>query len=371
MRRTLGLRNMERYEVQEKLGSGGFATVYLARDVVTDKEVALKISVDANRDYIGMLKREVKFMEMLNHENVVSIIEHFTPEDGDRYVQAIVMPLMTGSLDGYIKDNAPVPFDEVKTLANQVSDGLAHMHEHGIVHGDIKPDNILIRDGTYIIADFGSAFTPADSLASTYGHCALYASPEIVLENWEIVGSAADVWSLGCVIFEALTGLMLFDAEEATDEETDYEGETDTESAEAPETDETPECSDDACSTGAEAGSDESLDPIARTNVIGCFSDETYDDDEHHAQVVVHMFEMIRVLGPMPEFFWRRNRSVIGKDGRVLPGLAEDYALSGASTTLEEEIDRNDVTPAFMVVLKAMFAFLPRHRLRASSVAFG
>ena len=219
---------------------------------------------------------------------------------------------------------------------------------------------------TYIIADFGSAFTPADSLASTYGHCALYASPEIVLENWEIVGPAADVWSLGCVIFEALTGLMLFDAEEVTDEETDYEGETDTESGEVGSAD-----NSDACSTEAEAGSDESLDPIARTHVIGCFSDETYDDDEHHAQVAVHMFEMIRVLGPMPEFFWRRNRSIIGKDGRVLPGLAEDYALSGAPTTLEEEVDRDDVTPAFMVVLKAMFAFLPRHRLRASSVVFG
>jgi eukaryotic-like serine/threonine-protein kinase len=197
-----------RYRTQELLGRGGMASVYLARDGELDRPVAVKVLAEHLADTPGFRERflrEAKLAAQLSHPNVVQVFD-VGEHDG---VPFIVMECVEGStLAEELKQRGPLDPAEVVDLALQICGGLEHAHAAGLVHRDIKPQNLLLRpDGTVKIADFGIAraaettkLTQAGSVVGT----AAYLAPEQALG--EEVTAAADIYSLGCVLYELLTG---------------------------------------------------------------------------------------------------------------------------------------------------------------------
>jgi serine/threonine-protein kinase len=197
-----------RYRTEELLGRGGMASVYLARDGELDRPVAVKVLAEHLADTPGFRERflrEAKLAAQLSHPNVVQVFD-VGEQDG---VPFIVMECVEGStLADEVKQRGPLDPAEVVGLALQVCGGLEHAHAAGLVHRDIKPQNLLLRpDGTVKIADFGIAraaettkLTQAGSVVGT----AAYLAPEQALG--EEVTAAADIYSLGCVLYELLTG---------------------------------------------------------------------------------------------------------------------------------------------------------------------
>jgi eukaryotic-like serine/threonine-protein kinase len=197
-----------RYRTQELLGRGGMASVYLARDGELDRPVAVKVLAEHLADTPGFRERflrEAKLAAQLSHPNVVQVFD-VGEHDG---VPFIVMECVEGStLAEELKQRGPLDLAEVVDLALQICGGLEHAHAAGLVHRDIKPQNLLLRpDGTVKIADFGIAraaettkLTQAGSVVGT----AAYLAPEQALG--EEVTAAADIYSLGCVLYELLTG---------------------------------------------------------------------------------------------------------------------------------------------------------------------
>jgi serine/threonine-protein kinase len=197
-----------RYRVEEVLGRGGMASVYLARDEELGRPVAVKVLAEHLADTPGFrdrFLREAKLAAQLSHPNIVQVFD--VGEDEGR--PFIVMECVAGStLADELKQRGPLEPAEVVDLALQVCGGLEHAHAAGLVHRDIKPQNLLVRaDGTVKIADFGIAratettrMTQAGSVVGT----AAYLAPEQALG--EEVTAAADIYSLGCVLYELLTG---------------------------------------------------------------------------------------------------------------------------------------------------------------------
>ena len=198
----------ERYRLDRPLGHGGMATVYLARDTELDRPVAVKVLAENAAGDDGLRERfvrEARLAARLSHPNVVSVYDA-GEEDGRPY---LVMEHVQGeTLAGVLARRGRLPPEEVRGLALQAARGLAHAHAAGLVHRDIKPQNLLLRDdGTLKIADFGiaraaegTALTQAGTVLGT----AAYLSPEQALG--EEVTPAADVYSLGAVLYELLTG---------------------------------------------------------------------------------------------------------------------------------------------------------------------
>jgi eukaryotic-like serine/threonine-protein kinase len=197
-----------RYRTEEVLGRGGMASVYLARDGELDRPVAVKVLAEHLADTPGFRERflrEAKLAAQLSHPNIVQVFD-VGEEEGRPF---IVMECVEGStLADEVKQRGPLGPAEVVDLALQICGGLEHAHAAGLVHRDIKPQNLLLRpDGTVKIADFGIAraaettkLTQAGSVVGT----AAYLSPEQALG--EEVTAAADIYSLGCVLYELLTG---------------------------------------------------------------------------------------------------------------------------------------------------------------------
>jgi eukaryotic-like serine/threonine-protein kinase len=197
-----------RYRTEEVLGRGGMASVYLARDGELDRPVAVKVLAEHLADTPGFRERflrEAKLAAQLSHPNIVQVFD-VGEEEGRPF---IVMECVEGStLADEAKQRGPLGPAEVVDLALQICGGLEHAHAAGLVHRDIKPQNLLLRpDGTVKIADFGIAraaettkLTQAGSVVGT----AAYLSPEQALG--EEVTAAADIYSLGCVLYELLTG---------------------------------------------------------------------------------------------------------------------------------------------------------------------
>jgi serine/threonine-protein kinase len=198
-----------RYRVEETLGHGGMATVYLARDVELDRPVAIKVLAEhlgGDPAFRERFLREARMAAKLSHPNIVQVFD--AGEDGDR--PYIVMECVEGStLAEEVKESGKVAPDRVVDLALQVCGGLEHAHSAGVIHRDVKPQNLLLRDdGTVKIADFGiaraaEATTNITQLGTVLGTAA-YLSPEQAAG--ESVTAAADIYSLGVVLYELLTG---------------------------------------------------------------------------------------------------------------------------------------------------------------------
>lgn len=347
---------MEAYELHEKIGSGGFSKVY--RATKGDEEVAVKICIDKCRRYVDMLCKEANIMsEVSACEGVVPLIDSFVVEDSDdKYVHAFVMPYLNcGSVEDLIlqcKQDRSVPdMDIVREVARQIGNALAHCHSLGVVHSDLKCDNIMIADdATFKLCDFGSAFKPPER-PSTYGHCMLYASPEIVLEEWNMVKKPTDVWSLGCVLFEIATcGDLLFDRDGSVESDTDYSGETDSEEQEEYEE---VEC-----------------DPL-ETSGIGSGEDTSVDSEDLFVDVAIHVCEMVRVLGKFPHVITSRNKDIFSRTGRVLRSVTSLAGGIGEGTCLRDEVAGHrgeSVDRRFINLLTRMLKLAPKKRITARRI---
>ncbi|HEX2958737.1 MAG TPA: protein kinase [Chitinispirillaceae bacterium] len=201
-----------RYQVVKLLGEGAMGRVYLAEDPVLDRLVALKIIAIKNNnnqetmhEYIKRFNLEAKASARLNHPSIVTIYDA-GEDDGDPW---IAFEFVKGlRLDQYLRSQKQLPFDNIRMIITQLASALAYAHEMGIIHRDIKPQNILIDERTSIakLADFGVAKAPWVGLTQEGNSVGSpgYMSPEQIDGNQ--VDTRSDLFSLGIVFYELITG---------------------------------------------------------------------------------------------------------------------------------------------------------------------
>lgn len=217
MDKYIGKRLDGRYEIHELIGVGGMANVYRCNDTLDDREVAIKILKDEylnNEEFIRRFKNESKAIAMLSHQNIVRV---YDVSFGDM-IQYIVMEYIDGiTLKEYFDQQGIIEWKEALYLTTQVLKALQHAHENGIVHRDIKPQNImLLQDGTIKVTDFGIARF-SDNATRTMTEQAIgsvhYISPEQA--RGENTDGKSDIYSVGVMLYEMLTGKLPFDADSA------------------------------------------------------------------------------------------------------------------------------------------------------------
>lgn len=208
----------DRYEILELIGTGGMANVYKALCHRLNRYDAVKIMHDdtaANEELRKRFRTESQAVAMLSHPNIVSV---YDVSHSDK-VEYMVMELVNGiTLKDYMKQKGRLSPDEVVDFSSQIAKALAHAHERGIIHRDIKPQNImLLKDGLIKVADFGIASLqnevqlPSDeALGSVH-----YIAPEQA--RGQQVDARSDLYSLGIVMYEMLTGTLPYNGENAVE----------------------------------------------------------------------------------------------------------------------------------------------------------
>ena len=199
----------DRYEIKRELGHGAMATVYLARDLKHDREVAVKVLRDDVGFALGAerFKREIELVTHLSHPHILPIYDS-GQADGELFY---VMPYVEGeSLRAKLNRERQLSIDEALRITCEVASALDHSHRHGIIHRDIKPENILLEDGQALLADFGIARASSlsgEKLTSTGVSLGTptYMSPEQGMADPNI-DARSDIYSLGCVLYEMLAG---------------------------------------------------------------------------------------------------------------------------------------------------------------------
>ena len=197
-----------RYRVERTLGQGGMAAVYLAHDAELERPVAIKLLAEhlaTDEAFRQRFLREARMAAKLSHPNIVHVYDQ-GEEDGRPFI--VMEYVEGGTLGDELHQNGPLAPARVVDLALQICGGLEHAHASGLVHRDVKPGNLLLRaDGTVKIADFGIARAAQATRLTQIGGVlgtAAYLAPEQAAG--EQVTAAADIYSLGCVLFELLTG---------------------------------------------------------------------------------------------------------------------------------------------------------------------
>jgi eukaryotic-like serine/threonine-protein kinase len=201
-----------KYEILRPLGKGAMGQVYLARDTMLDRDVALKVMVAQIADdpeLKARFEREARSVAKIKHPNVVMVFDLGNHTDGSPY---IAMELLKGlDLQKAVRQTPPLTLERKVAVIVQVLAGLAHAHQAGIVHRDIKPANIFIQDdGSVKIMDFGVAHVTAASMTGTGNvvGTADYMSPEQV--QGKKVDGRSDLFSVGCMLFELTSGRRPF-----------------------------------------------------------------------------------------------------------------------------------------------------------------
>lgn len=206
-----------KYTIIEELGRGGYGIVYKAQDSLLERYVALKVlhpNLVNDLTFVSQFLHEAKLASQLDHPNIVPVFD-FDQKEGRYY---IAMGLMgRGSLKDQLNKNGTMTPVQVKAILEQVTSGLAYAHEHHIIHRDLKPGNILIDDkGNARVSDFGFAKAMRGSSVSMSVSGGLLGTPSYMApEIWEgkPASPASDIYSLGCIIYEMLSGDVLFDGE--------------------------------------------------------------------------------------------------------------------------------------------------------------
>ncbi|HKH70975.1 MAG TPA: protein kinase [Vicinamibacterales bacterium] len=224
------------YEIVAAIGAGGMGEVYRARDTKLNRDVALKILPEtfaAVPDRLTRFTREAQTLASLNHPNIAQI--HGLEDSSS--VHALVMEFVDGTDLSQRIGSGPIPVDDAVAIAGQIADAIEAAHEQGIVHRDLKPANVKVRaDGTVKVLDFGLAkalegsgaphqsaslslsptvASPAMTGIGMIMGTAAYMSPEQA--KGKAVDKRADIWSFGVVLYEMLTGRMLFEGETASE----------------------------------------------------------------------------------------------------------------------------------------------------------
>jgi eukaryotic-like serine/threonine-protein kinase len=213
----IGKRISGRYKILDMIGGGGMANVYLAHDMILDRNVAVKmlrLDLTNDEEFIRRFHREAQSATSLTHPHIVNIFD--VGEEDDIYY--IVMEHVDGqTLKQYIQQYSPLRVEEAIGIMRQLTSAIAHAHQNNIVHRDIKPHNILVdRDGKVKITDFGIAMAlSATSITQTNSVLGSvhYLSPEQARGG--MANKKSDIYSLGIVFFELLTGRLPFSGESA------------------------------------------------------------------------------------------------------------------------------------------------------------
>ncbi len=205
-----------RYEIRELIGIGGMANVYRCYDTIDDREVAIKILKDEflnNEEFIRRFKNESKAIAVLSHPNIVKV---YDVSFGDM-IQYIVMEYIDGiTLKEYINQQKILTWKETVHLVTQILAALSHAHSKGVVHRDIKPQNMmLLSDGTIKVTDFGIArFSNSTRTMTEQAIGSVhYIAPEQA--KGDITDGKTDIYSVGVMMYEMLTGKLPFDGENA------------------------------------------------------------------------------------------------------------------------------------------------------------
>lgn len=206
-----------RYQIIRPIGEGGMANVYLAQDLILDRQVAVKVlRLDLRNDpnTVRRFKREALSTTELNHPNIVSIYD--VGEENN--MQYIVMEYVQGAdLKKYIVEHFPIPYQRVIDIMAQILSAVQNAHDHNIIHRDLKPQNILVDEaGNVKISDFGIAIALSET-AMTQTNTLLgsvhYLSPEQA--RGSMATKRSDIYSLGIILYELLTGMVPFEGESA------------------------------------------------------------------------------------------------------------------------------------------------------------
>ena len=196
------------FKLGERLSSGGMAEVYRAKQITAfDKEVAVKVirsGFDEDPMFRMRFLREVQAIAKLDHPHILSLIDFGQEKD----VLYLVMPLAPETLHDLLeRRSGPLPLEEALPLFTQLCQAVASAHKQGIIHRDIKPKNVLLREGNYVLlADFGIAFHQDETRLTREG--AGIGSPEYMAPE-QIIGEPvvhSDIYSLGVVLYQLLTG---------------------------------------------------------------------------------------------------------------------------------------------------------------------
>jgi serine/threonine-protein kinase len=199
-----------RYTVERKLGEGGMATVYLARDLRHNRNVALKVLKPELAAVVGADRflAEIETTANLQHPHILPL---FDSGEADGFL-FYVMPYVEGeTLRDRVDREKQLPVDEAVRIATAVANALQHAHDRGVIHRDIKPANILMQDGEPLVADFGIALAVGAAGGSRLTETGLsvgtpyYMSPEQATGD-QTVGPASDTYALACVLYEMLVG---------------------------------------------------------------------------------------------------------------------------------------------------------------------
>jgi Tol biopolymer transport system component/tRNA A-37 threonylcarbamoyl transferase component Bud32 len=199
-----------RYRIERELGQGGMATVYLAQDLKHQRQVAIKVLRPELAAVLGAERfvQEITTTAQLQHPHILPL---FDSGQADSFLY-YVMPYVQGeTLRDKLNRETQLGIDEAVKIATEVADALDYAHRHGVIHRDIKPENILLHDGRPMVADFGIALALSAAAGGRMTETGLslgtphYMSPEQATAEKDITGRS-DTYSLGCVLYEMLTG---------------------------------------------------------------------------------------------------------------------------------------------------------------------
>ena len=202
----------DRYELEELVGTGGMSNVYRAHDRLLERTVALKLLHDRYSDddeYVERFRREARAAARLSHPNIVTVIDR-GEQDGRQFI--VFEHVAGANLKQVVRERGALPIKQAIELVLQVARALSFAHEHGLVHRDVKPQNVLLNgDGRAKVTDFGIARThdvEGVTITGTVLGTSHYISPEQA--RGEQVDAQSDVYSLGAVLYELLTGEVPF-----------------------------------------------------------------------------------------------------------------------------------------------------------------
>ena len=207
----------DEYGIEKVLGRGGMAVVYQAREISLDREVALKVlpfSLSHDNEFVERFQREARTAAKLEHPNIIPIYR--VGKKGN--IIYFAMKFLRGkSLADVISERGKLPPDEIRVLLKQCAGALGYADHHGIVHRDIKPDNIMYSDrGVAVVTDFGIAKAATGTRLTGTGMAIgtpYYMSPEQA--RAQKVDGRSDLYSLGVVAYQCLTGSVPFDGEDS------------------------------------------------------------------------------------------------------------------------------------------------------------
>lgn len=202
-----------RYEIIGKIGAGGMADVYKGKDLKLNRFIAIKVlksEYSSNKNFVSKFKVEAQSAAGLSHHNIVNVYD-VGEENGLYY---FVMELVEGiTLKHYIEKKMRLSYKEALSIAIQVSNGIEAAHKNGIIHRDIKPQNIIIsREGKVKVADFGIARAASSDTVTSHAMGSVhYTSPEQARGGYS--DAKSDIYSIGITLFEMVTGRVPFDGE--------------------------------------------------------------------------------------------------------------------------------------------------------------